>query len=186
MELEEIILCHQRFYPTDFRLHLVEGAPAAELRGMRIHQMMLHEEVGDAMPLSNPVEWVLAHPDVRKMVDNEKVDPNEWRLPVEIKFDKGTFIRGASGAEVGLLSLGFTVHCRQSNTSVQLQYGALAGSNIAFGTAETGAGQVVVSIAEKGDGRATLALKVVSSSKNADSGKFLEVRKGKFVKPTVA
>ena len=73
--------------------------------------------------------------------------------------------------------MSLTVRYTESVAHIQLEYGSLSETNIAFGSSHTTAGEVVVAVVEQQDEEhpATLVLKIVPGSH--DAGEHVKVCK---------
>ena len=173
INLEELEVRHQRLYPTDFHV-LVPDDAAPLVAGLTVRDLRVRPKGADSfLPMSHLVELALASPDVRRLVD-EASSADEWRQPLIVP---NVCVLTPGGSEIEGALVGFTVRYAESLAHIQLEYGSLSETNIAFGSSQTTAGEVVAAVVEQQDEAhpATLVLKIVPGYR--DAGEHVEWRK---------
>lgn len=154
MNLREVLFMHRRLYPAEFTFE-VAGMTNASSQ-VRLSDILLHFEDGErTVRLVSLIRRILADTDVRAEVDAN------GQASRKLTFREGTYFLAPDGSQVTIQSVHFVIRYMEDESTIQLHYGSLGESQIAYGSAHNRFGTVVVSIVEGSDEPGILSAKVI-------------------------
>lgn len=163
MNLKDVAFLHRRLYPSDFKFVCEETNP--DSLQIKLSEIILHFDDGErVIPLTYPIQKILTDP-----YTHEKVNA-KGQIPIELIFREGTYFLKPDKSRVIIHSVKFIVSYQEDESTIELQYGSLAGAQVAYGSADNLFGKVVVSIVEDPDGTGKLSVTVLPK-KNKKSKK---------------